>query len=88
MMIKTDISKEDPVFTRFTSHIQNAFIDALDNQENLNQDGTYRWGFVSADVWIDVIKKEEWSEDLLNQFQDLIDDCIDIWIDYNQELAS
>ena len=73
MMIKTNISKEDPVFTRFTS---------------LNQDGTYRWGFVSADVWIDVIKKETWSEDLLNQFQDLIDDCIDIWIDYNQELAS
>lgn len=58
---------------RFTE----AFEAAVNNKDNLNEDGSVNWNFVDADLWLDGIAAEfgdetkfySWFNDLADQFE-------------------
>ena len=43
-----------------------AFSNAVENPENINEDGTLNWNFVEADVWMDLSVgmwfREKWND--------------------------
>jgi hypothetical protein len=51
-----------------------AFSNAVENPENINEDGTLNWNFVEADVWMDLsesLGKKVLTEDIYPTFDDM-----------------
>jgi hypothetical protein len=51
-----------------------AFSNAVENPENINEDGSLNWNFVEADVWMDLsenLGQQVLTEDIYPTFDDL-----------------
>ena len=61
---------------RFTQ----AFEAAVNNKENLNEDGSVNWNFVDADLWLDGVAAEvgenfmSWFDDMATMWERKIND--------------
>ncbi|MBT6201757.1 MAG: hypothetical protein HOK57_10080 [Planctomycetaceae bacterium] len=53
--------------------VENAFENAIVRTENINDDGSWNWDFVSADVFMDVPIQRGESGRLQNMIDSLID---------------
>jgi hypothetical protein len=57
--------------------VQSAFNDAVARDENIDEDGSMNWDFVSADVFMDVIPNHALIDNG-RELQDHIDSLIDV----------
>jgi len=66
--------------------VYESFNRAIELDENINDDGTLNWNFVSADIWMDLADKghERTEGSVIN---DLIDNMIDAFEDKMVDLA-
>ena len=66
--------------------VYKSFKRAVDLDENINDNGTLNWDFVSADIWMDLADKGIGfgKGSVIN---DLIDNKIDAYEDYMVDLA-
>ena len=58
-----------------------AFQNAIENPENINEDGSLNWNFVEADVWMDMsdsLGRKVLTEDIYPTFDDLATDYLKI----------
>ena len=51
----------------------NAFETAVERVENIREDGSINWDFVSADLWMDGIINAENESQMMEYFDDLAD---------------
>ena len=59
--------------TMIPEFFSNAFETAVARVENIREDGSINWDFVSADLWMDGIINAENEAQMMEYFDDLAD---------------